>query len=76
MKIINKTGFPLSYVVTYSGYTLADAFKTPNAVEASGYVNKNSSTDVPLTDQTNPFVYIGKQVTTGNSKVSVSIEEE
>jgi hypothetical protein len=73
MKIINKTGFPLSYVVTFSGYTLSDAFKSGGII-ASGYVNANDTASFAA-QGTKPAVYVGRQVTDGNSSVSVTFEE-
>lgn len=78
MKIINNTGFALNYVVTSSGVTLADAYNgVGGGILASGSVSKNSSDTVtPKGGQlTNPAVYVGRQVRTGGSTVTVSIEE-
>ncbi len=75
MKIINKTGFPLYYVVIPSSSSLSQ----PGIIRASGTVNANSSQEFSLPGGSsgwiNPGVYVGRQVASGDSTITVSFEE-
>ena len=74
MKIINKTGFTLNYVVVPSSTSLSDAGKYGYIV-ASGTVNANSTSSFSPNAGTNCGVYIGRQVASQDSTISVSFEE-
>jgi hypothetical protein len=84
VKIINNTGYQLTYVVTASGTSLSGS-----QIIASGNVNTSSATefDVPNAGA-NPFVYvkalpgfgnkgyIGRQLANGKSTVAITFEED
>ena len=86
MKIINNTGYGLTYVVTPSGTSLSGS-----QIIASGYVSGNSATEFDVQNAgTNPFVYvkaytspqfgnrgyIGRQLANGKSTVAITFEED
>ena len=86
MKIINNTGYGLTYVVTPSGTSLSGS-----QIIASGFVSGNGATefDVPNAGA-NPIVYvkaftapqfgnrgyIGRQLANGKSTVAITFEED
>ena len=83
MKVINNTGYSLSYLVTPSGTTLSGS-----QIIASGYVSGGSATEFSVpTAGTNPIVYvkayptggnkgyIGRQLANGDSSVTITFEE-
>jgi hypothetical protein len=84
MKIINNTGYQLTYLVTPSGTSLSGS-----QVIASGYVGGGSATefDVPNAGA-NPAVYvkaitgfgnkgyIGRILANGKSTVAITFEED
>ena len=74
MKIINKTGFTLNYVVVPSSTSLSDAAKDGYIV-ASGSVNANSTSNFSASAGTNCGVWVGRQVASQDSTISVSFEE-